>query len=119
MDGVEFNDRLAQLRRRFAAALPQRIDDSVSALPRLISADAIDTLVIVHRKLHEMCGIAPTIGFPVVGKAARAAETVLREPADNKRPLTTDESCKLRGKLQWLRAAAQMELNASPAHVTP
>lgn len=118
MDRNEFNARLEQLRQRFAAALPQRINDSVTALPRLMSADAIDTLVVVHRKLHEMCGIAPTIGYPVVGKAARAAETVLREPADSKRPLTVDESCKLRGKLEWLRAAAQLELQAPPASVT-
>jgi hypothetical protein len=105
----EFNERLDRLRARFAAALPQRIDDSVAALP-LTSADTIDTLIVVHRKLHELCGIAPTIGFPAVGQAARAAETVLREPANSKRPLTADESSALRGKLEGLRTAARAEL---------
>lgn len=109
MEREEFNERLGHLRARFAAALPQCIDDSVAALP-LTSADTVDTLIVVHRKLHELCGIAPTIGFPGVGQAARAAETVLREPATNKRPLTADESSILRGKLERLRAAAQSEL---------
>jgi len=117
VDRHEFNDRLESLRQRFAAALPQRIDDSVCALPHLTTAGAVETLIVIHRKLHEMCGIAPSIGYPAVGKAARAAETVLREPADRKRPLTAEESCQLRGKLECLRAAAQLELRA-PARVT-
>lgn len=109
MERDEFNERLDRLRVRFAAALPQRIDDSVAALP-LTSADAVETLIVVHRKLHELCGMAPTIGFSAVGQAARAAETVLREPANSNRPLTADESSALRSKLEGLRIAAQAEL---------
>ncbi len=112
MDQDEFTDRLARVRERFAAALPGKIEDSLAALPRLSCADAnaIETLVVTHRKLHEMCGIAPSIGFPAVGKAARAAETVLREPAKARRPLTASEAEVLSLELAGLHAAAQSEL---------
>ncbi|HLF23359.1 MAG TPA: hypothetical protein VI565_05495, partial [Burkholderiales bacterium] len=68
----DFSERLARIRQRFAAALPGKIDDSIAALPKMSYADpeAIETIVVVHRKLHEMCGVAPSIGFPATGKAA-------------------------------------------------
>ena len=112
MELDEFTERLARVRQRFAAALPSKIDDSLAALPQLscANAGAIETLVVTHRKLHEMCGVAPSIGFPAVGKAARAAETVLREPAKTRRPLTVSEAAALRAELAGLRAAAQSEL---------
>ncbi len=116
MEREEFAERLARVRQRFATALPGRIDDSFAALPRLSAEqpDDIETLVVTHRRLHEMCGIAPTIGFPETGKAARAAETVLREPALSKRPLTGGEVSALRAELEGLRAVAQSELRATP-----
>jgi HPt (histidine-containing phosphotransfer) domain-containing protein len=103
----EFAQRLARIRRRFAAALPEKLDDSFAALPKLAgaNADSIETLAVTHRKLHEICGIAPSIGFDAIGTAARAAETVLREPAKAKRPLKTDELAALRTRLEDLRAA--------------
>ena len=112
MDDDEFSDRLAHVRRRFAAALPGKIDDSFAVIPLLSSAeaDAIEALVVTHRKLHEMCGIAPSIGFPGVGKAARAAETVLRAPAKACRPLSDSEMAMLRVELTGLREAARAEL---------
>ena len=115
MDQDEFTDRLARIRQRFADALPAKIDDSFAMLPQLscTDADAIEALVVTHRKLHEMCGIAPTIGFPAVGKAARAAETVLRGPAKSRRPLTAGEAAMLRAELTDLRQAAQAELAAA------
>lgn len=113
----EFTERLAQIRQRFATTLRGKIDDNFSALPKLSDkdADAIETIVVVHRKLHKMCGIAPSIGFSATGKAARAAESVLREPAHAKRPLTTEEVVALIDEFSCLRDAAQFDLQARAA----
>ena len=114
MNEDEFNERVARVRQRFAAALPQKIDGGFAALPRLGDDDAgaIEDLVVTHRSLHEMCGIAPSVGFPATGTAARAAETVLREPAKTKRPLTPQEIAAYRTAIESLREAAQSELGS-------
>jgi hypothetical protein len=57
-----------------------------------------------------MCGIAPTLGFTATGKAARSAETVLREAAKSKRALTPAEIGALKSELAALRTAAAGEL---------
>lgn len=114
MNEDEFNKRIARIRQRFAAALPQKIDGGFAALPRLAEsdADAIELLVVTHRNLHEMCGVAPSIGFTATGVAARAAETVLRGPAKSKRPLTPQEVVAYREAIEKLREAAQSELES-------
>ena len=114
MNDDEFNERIARIRQRFAAALPEKIDGSLVALSHLgkSDADAIETLVVTHRNLHEMCGIAPSVGFAATGIAARAAETVLREPAKAKRPLTPQEVADCRRAIEKLREAAQSELQS-------
>lgn len=112
-----FTERLARIRQRFAATLDGKIDDSFDALPALTSNDAaaIEALMVTHRKLHEMCGIAPSLGFAGTGKAAREAESVLREPAKSKRSLTAAEIASLTEKLDALRAAAHADLQSDPA----
>ena len=115
MEVDEFTERLARIRQRFAATLNSEIDDSFASLSKCFDKDAAttDMIVVVHRKLHEMCGIAPSVGFPATGKAARAAESVLREPAKSKRPLTAQEIAAFTAELDGLRAAAQSELKSS------
>ena len=110
----EFTERLARIRQRFAATLRGKIDDNFAALPKLSDkgADAIETIVVVHRTLHEMCGIAASVGFPATGKAARGAESVLRGPAQAKRPLTAEEAAALIAEFDYLRDAAQLDLQA-------
>ena len=114
MDIDEFAERVARIRERFAAALPKKVDDSFLALDHLSDAgdEAIADVIVTHRRLHEMCGIAPTIGFDATGKAARAAETVLREPAKSKRALTAAEVTALKTQLDGLRSAAQSDLQS-------
>jgi hypothetical protein len=111
----DFNDRLARIRQRFAASLPGKIDDSIAAVPKMSEADAaaVETVVVIHRKLHEMCGVAPSVGFPATGKAARAAESVLRDPAKTKRPLTASEVSAFMAQIDGLRSVAQTELQSN------
>jgi chemotaxis protein histidine kinase CheA len=110
----EFAERVARIRQRFAAALPKKIDDSFLALDHLSdgSDGAVDDIVVTHRRLHEMCGIASSIGFEATGKAARAAESVLCEPAKSKRALTAAEVEALKHDLDALRNAAQSDLQS-------
>ena len=108
----EFAERLERVRKRFAAALGGKIADNFAALPKLCGAgaDAIETTIVVHRRLHKMCGIAPTLGFSATGQAARSAEMIVREPARTRRALTPDELSALTTRLDALRDAAHSEI---------
>jgi hypothetical protein len=112
VEADEFNERLAHIRRRFAAALPGKIEGIFVTLIDLSKMDdsTIDTVVVTHCRLHEMCGIAPSIGFSATGKAARLAETVLRDAAKLKRSLRAEEVTALTTELNALRVAAQSDL---------
>lgn len=107
----EFTERLARVRERFAAALDDKIGDSFAALEKISGGgETIDIVIAAHRRLHELCGAAPTLGFPATGKAAGSAETVLRGAVKSKRTLTAAEIASLKAKLEALRQAAAGEL---------
>jgi len=109
----ELKERLARVRARFADALDGKIADSFTALEQMAGGpETIDTVVVAHRRLHELCGLAPTLGFAATGKAARAAETVMRPAANSKRALTPAEIGELKDELERLRAVAAGELQA-------
>ena len=112
MTNVDFNEKVAQVRARFATSLPGKIADSFADLKQMSdgSSDSIDTVITAYRRLHEMCGIAPTLGFEATGKAARSTEAVIREAAKAKRTATPGEIAALRTELEQLRTAAFGEL---------
>ena len=106
-----FAERLARVRARFAGNLPGRIDSIDRALPNL-SGDGesvFPALSAVHRNAHEICGIAPTVGFAATGKAARCVERILLQPLRDKRGLSEAEITSVREELAALRAAAQAD----------
>ncbi|HTS41111.1 MAG TPA: Hpt domain-containing protein [Xanthobacteraceae bacterium] len=107
-----FTERLAKIRARFATNLPGRIDAIDRALPQLSGEgeSVIATLATIHRSAHEMCGIAPTVGFAATGKAARCVERILLQPLRDKRGLSDNEIANVRHELAALRAAAQADL---------
>jgi hypothetical protein len=111
----EFTERLARIRERFASTLNKKVDDSFASLSHFFGEDAgaIETIIVTHRRLHEICGIAPSVGFPATGSAARAAEAVLRDPAKSKRRLTVREVAAFTAQLHGLRRAAQFDLQTS------
>jgi len=110
--GSEFEQRLAKVRHRFAGSLTGKINDSVAALPQL-SADASDARAevdTVYRRIHGICGVAPTVGFIATGKAAREAEVALIGPMRARRGLSATESAVLERALDALAKAAELEL---------
>ena len=88
----ELTEGLARVRARFAAALDGKIGDSFAALKEISDGgETAETVFATHRRLHEICGLAPTLGFAAIGKAARSAESVVRAAALTQRALTPAE----------------------------
>ncbi len=107
-----FAERLAKIRARFASKLTMRIESIDRALPNLMGEgeSVLPTLSAAHRNAHEICGVAPTVGFAATGKAARCVERILLQPLRDKRGLSETELAGVRQELAALRAAAQADV---------
>jgi len=109
-----FTERLEWVRRRFVSNVEAKIDDARAAIPELsevVPAAAV-SLGNVYRSVHSIVGIGRTIGFPVIGRAARHVEDVLRAAYCDKRGLTVNEISQLTNSLNALREAASGELQS-------
>ena len=77
----EFAEQLARVRARFAAALDGKIGDSFAALEKISGGgEATETVITTHRRLYEMCGLAPTLGFAQPSLTLRQAVHRAVEP---------------------------------------
>jgi hypothetical protein len=111
MTADDFAEHIARVRRRFASTINDKIGAVAAALKHMINGDAaVENVIAAHRTLHEMYGIAPTIGFAATGKAAGLARTTIREAAKTKRAPTPAEIAALKSELEGLRAAAAADL---------
>jgi hypothetical protein len=112
MTADDFTEHVARVRARFASKLNEKIADSFAALEKMSAGDAgtIETVITAHRRLHEMYGIAPTLGFVATGKAASGARSAIREAAKAKRRATPEEIAAFRAELECLRQAAAADL---------
>jgi chemotaxis protein histidine kinase CheA len=63
-----------------------------------------------YRRLHDICGIGPTVGFSATGEAAHFAEAALMQAHHEKRRLTEREVLGLKKALEHLRVVAASEL---------
>ena len=115
MEGDDFAERLAGVRQRFAAKLAGRIAEIGAVLPMLTGAGEVTAKAVydAHRKVHDLCGIGPTLGFIETGKAARLCERVLLQPSRGGRGLTEQEMAHLKDGLVTLRAAAQADMQTT------
>jgi HPt (histidine-containing phosphotransfer) domain-containing protein len=110
-----FAKRLDEVRQRFAARLLDRIAEIDGALPQLTGEGgvALTAVSTAHRQLHDLCGAGPTLGFHATGKAARACEQILLQPARMKRGLTQQEMAQLSESLAGLQAAARIDMQST------
>ncbi len=115
MEGDQFAERLATVRKRFASKLVARIAEINAVLPRLRGegGEVASLVYTAHRKVHDLCGIGPTLGFEATGKAARACEQILLQPSRGERGLTEQEMAHLKQTLAALRDAAQTEIQST------
>jgi HPt (histidine-containing phosphotransfer) domain-containing protein len=109
-----YTDRLARVRHRFMSSLAGKIEEAYAAIPSLSdSAPAAASAVeAAYRCIHNILGVAPTVGLPATGRAAHDAEDVLRLSQRDKRGLTDGEILAFKKRLDALREAASRELQS-------
>jgi hypothetical protein len=109
------DDRLDAVRRRFAAALEGKIDDTYVELPNLsgAGAGAVDAVAAAYRRIHGICGVGAAVGFPATGRAAKVAEEALIGAYRGQRGLMAVELKRLAKALGHLAIAAQAELRSA------
>jgi chemotaxis protein histidine kinase CheA len=114
MQPDHFTDRLEAVRKRFASSLTGKIEDTYTELPQFAGADAMaaDAVAHAYRRIHGICGVGRTVGFPETGRAAKSAEDVLVPAFRGRRGLQPDEIARLKQALGVMSAAAQVELRA-------
>ena len=110
-----YMDRLARVRVRFATTLAGKIDETCAAIPRLSDpAPAVGAAAVAeaYRCVHGIVGVGPTVGFPASGSVAHDVEDILRQPQQERRGLTADETVRVTKTLQELREVAARELQS-------
>ncbi len=108
----QFEARIDVVRKRFAAKFVARLQETAADLSRMTGAAAApaDIVANAYRWLHEICGIAATIGFELTGLSARACCTLLVGPYRAQRGLSAAELAQLTERLDSLRLAARAEM---------
>ena len=101
--------------KRFAAKLGNRIAEIDAALPELTGEGGVVAAAVytAHRKVHDLCGIGPTLGFNATGKAARVCEKIMLQASRGERGLNEQEMADLKEGLVALRAAAQSDMQTT------
>lgn len=109
---ANFAGRMAKLRARFASKLSVRIAEANGLLPRMTGCDreAVDAVAAAYRAFHDICGIAPTIGFAATGQLARQCDAILVEPFRDQHGLSENELALLTEKIEALRIGALTEM---------
>ena len=109
-----FAEHVARVRERFASTLNDKVAYSFAALEKISAGggETVEIVIAAHRRLHEMYGIAPTLGFEATGKAAGTARTAIKEAAKGKRAPTRAEIAALKTALEQLREAAAADLQS-------
>lgn len=105
---AEFSRRMATIRARFPSKLDDRIGrirGTLHLMPRHLP-DSATAVALAYRQIHDICGIASTVGFAATGLSARSLQTLLIHPFRAKRGLSDDELEQLNHGLAALRSAA-------------
>jgi hypothetical protein len=115
MSADKFAERIAAIRVRFASKLATKIEETDAALPHLIGAggDVVAAVAITYRRIHDLCGVGPTVGFVETGQAARSLDAILIGPFRAGRGLTDDEAARLKEGLDALRTAALIDIQST------
>jgi hypothetical protein len=114
----QFEARIEAVRKRFAAKFVTRMQQTVVDLPRMTGEGVApaDFVANAYHWLHEICGIASTIGFQSTGLSARSCDTLLVGPYREQRGLSAAELTQLTERLESLRLTAQAELQIADSH---
>ena len=111
--------RIAEIRTRFLEALPQRLVeiDALAAGLMPLPADGAESdregTVALHRIIHNVAGIAATLGLPELGRQALAIDRALAPAAREGEALTEADIEAVRTAAAALRASADLQLSPS------
>jgi hypothetical protein len=110
-----FAERIAVIRKHFASKLVARLGEIDASLPHLTGegSTVIEAVVTTYRRIHDVCGVGPTVGFAETGRAARSLDAILAGPYRSERGLTAGELAALREGLDALRAAAKLDMQST------
>lgn len=117
----QFNERLEEIRVRFKSKLGSKLDGIETSLPLLSSEgnDGVEAMRTAYRLCHEIVGAGRTLGFTMLGQAARDAEAILIEPYRMGRALNVQEVTMLTQAQGALRAAARIEAQPTDSAAEP
>ena len=111
--------RIAEIRTRFLEALPQRLVEIDALAERLapLPADgpesAREGAAALHRIVHNVAGIAATLGLPELGRHALAIDRALAPAAREGEALTEEDIEAVRTAAAALRASTDLQLSSS------
>ncbi|MGP9810394.1 hypothetical protein ACTZWT_02660 [Rhodopseudomonas sp. NSM] len=86
------------------------IDGSFEAMPSHLK-DSAAAVAQAYRHIHDICGVASTVGLATTGLAARSLDSLLIDPFRAQRGLTGDELAQLKVGLTALRTAALADIS--------
>lgn len=112
MDTEQVAEQIAVIRRRFSKKLSHKLREIDAVLPSVLGKDdiAVDSVATIYRKLHDVCGVGPIVGFIETGRVARSVSAVLIGAFRDQRGLTKDEVATLNEGLEALRSAAALDI---------
>jgi hypothetical protein len=108
----QFELRIEAVRKRFAAKFANRMQRTIAARPGMTGDGVVpaDIVANAYHWLHEISGIAATIGFESTGRSARSCDNFLIGPYRAQRGLSAAELVQLTDRLDSLRQAALAEM---------
>jgi chemotaxis protein histidine kinase CheA len=111
---AQFAKRMAQIRARFAIRLGDQIGQTDEALPRMRGngSDAVDAVEAAYRRFHDICGMASTVNFPAIGRAAQELDAILVVAFRAHRGLTEAEFTGAKAGIEAVRTAANIEIKS-------
>jgi hypothetical protein len=108
----QFEARIEVVRTRLVANFANRMQQTIASLPQMIGDGTApaEAVANAYRWLHELCGIASTLGFQSTGRSARPCDALLIGPYRARRGLSAPELAQLNEHLESLRLAARAEM---------
>jgi len=109
----QFEARIEAVRKRFAAKFADGMRQTIADLPGMTGDGAVpaDIVAKAYHWLHQISGIAATIGLQSTGQSARACDILLAGPYRAQRGLSAAELAQLTSHLDSLRRAARAEMH--------
>lgn len=105
--GDDLQDKLAALRRSFAAQVPDKIAEIERCCEALHQADQdLSALSQLHRLSHSLAGSGGTFGFPQLGAQARQIEQELLRLLQRDQPPSENELAQIGAMVRDLRGLA-------------